>query len=83
MNDIHKKSPQSQDREQYPLAWHLFFATSPELWIPGLVVIVSVSFFGVPDDLRLAVFAFAAVALLFAGSFVAVYLVRRSLNRRK
>ena len=83
MNDTDSKPTHSEDPEDFPLAWHLFFATSPELWIPGLVVIASVSFFGVPDDLRLAVFAFAAVALLFAGSFVAVYLVRRSLNRRK
>lgn len=83
MNETRRKSPESQEPEDLHLAWRFFFASSPELWVPGLVVIVSVSFFGVPDDRRLAVYGFALIALLMAGSFLAVYLVKRSLTRRK
>ena len=72
-----KVSPHSDDEEELPAGWRFFFATSPQLWIPGLIAFVIIKLFGVPDELRLAVFLAVVVALLMIGSFLAVYLVAR------
>jgi hypothetical protein len=83
MKDADQKTPHPQDPVVLPLAWLLFYATIPEAWIPGLIAIVIIKVFGVPDEFRLAVFIFALIVVLMVGSAVAVYLFGRSLKHRK
>lgn len=83
MKDANKKSPHSKVPEEFFLLWQWFIATGPEFWIPGLIAIVSIRFFGVHDDLGPAVFIVAFIVVLMVGSVVAVYLFGRSFKRRK
>ena len=82
MRDDEKKTPHSEHQGERPYfgPWFLFLAL-PELWIlgiPGLITLVMIVVFGVPDEFRFAVFVSALIVVLMVGSAVAVYYYGRS-----
>ena len=83
MKDAKRKTSRPRVRGELSPGWQLFFGSVPELWIPGLIALVSIQLFGIPEDFGLAVFVVSLIVLLMIASVVGVYLFGRSFKRGK